>query len=527
MKKLGFVLVSFLLLVGCKKEPVSWNSSWNLPLINDTLDLLDYVNDSTIVNNAGFYSLELKRTLLDLNLNDLIEIPDTTLEENYVSAFTNLTINPGFSFVNSTEEHNIEIENVELKKIILKSGHIDITVKNPIGTVTIFNVTLPGVEKDGVIFNRQYSAPAGTNANPGVVTKSIDLTGYSIDLTGVSGSSFNKFQSQITVSSSPTGPTVVMTNQDITRVKASFKDLKVSYAKGYFGDRIFSDSTILNIKELNAYQGGLIDLPSTSVKFNIENSIKVIGEGKLHYITNENQSGNIISLTHPQIGSSLNIDAASGSWGTLMPSIKTIEFNSANSNIESYLENLGSIHKIGYTIKINPWGNISGGWDELFPSSKIKVNLEALMPLAIGMDNLKLRDTFNVDLNSDPEKTVIKSGDLILQSSNGFPFSSKLKLFFLDDSGNLLHEVTGSSEIGSSQFGTFDSQHSMNIKKNEIRFVLSEAVLSDQNNIKRIVVESAFNSINPATGAVAQALIPSGAFLAFKLKTEFVTENKF
>ena len=120
MKKLGFVLVSFLLLVGCKKEPVSWNSSWNLPLINDTLDLLDYVNDSTIVNNAGFYSLELKRTLLDLNLNDLIEIPDTTLEENYVSAFTNLTINPGFSFVNSTEEHNIEIENVELKKIILK-----------------------------------------------------------------------------------------------------------------------------------------------------------------------------------------------------------------------------------------------------------------------------------------------------------------------------------------------------------------------------------------------------------------------
>jgi len=56
---------------------------------------------------------------------------------------------------------------------------------------------------------------------------------------------------------------------------------------------------------------------------------------------------------------------------------------------------------------------------------------------------------------------------------------------------------------------------------------LSEAVLSDQNNIKRIVVESAFNSINPATGAVAQALIPSGAFLAFKLKTEFVTENKF
>ena len=53
----------------------------------------------------------------DLNLNDLIEIPDTTLEENYVSAFTNLTINPGFSFVNSTEEHNIEIENIHCHKL--------------------------------------------------------------------------------------------------------------------------------------------------------------------------------------------------------------------------------------------------------------------------------------------------------------------------------------------------------------------------------------------------------------------------
>lgn len=529
MRTLLFIFLIIFTLISCKKKPTMWESDWSLPIINDTLSLNNFVNDSTLGENvSGFYDLNLDRTLFNLGINDILDsIPDTTITENLTISFLNLTMPPGFSYVNSSEEHNLNIPDVELKKIILRNGFLDVEVHNPISTITIFNVLLPGVTKDGLMFSDQFEAPPGTNANRGIVSETIDLAGYELDLTGLSGAEFNRLVAQISVSTDPSGPTVTTTNLDTTKVKATFRGLELDYARGYFGDKIYADTTELFLEEMDIYQSGLMDVTNTSIKFEFENSIKVGGEGKLINVSNENNFGTIVSLSNPQIGVGFNLDPATGSWNNLIPSMNIVEFNSSNSNIEPYLENFGSKHTIGYSFQLNPWGNVSGGWDEIYPTSKIKVKLKANMPLSIGFDNLVLRDTFDVVLNQDPDKTRILEGDIILKASNSFPFSGSFELLFLDENGNVIHTVASLNEVQASQFGTFNTGYNFDVCDSEVKINLPANVVTDINDITQIIVQVKLNSLNATTGISEVMSIPIGAFLAIKLKTKFKTETVF
>ncbi len=527
MKRLTVLLLLSLMAFACKKEKTVWESDWAAPLINDTLSLANLTNDSTLSESSGFYELDLTRTLFNLKVSDFVAIPDTTIIENFVPAGA-FNVNPGGTFSQpASDGHVINLDEIQLKHIILKAGYIDVRVENPLGTTTVFNVQLPGTAKNGVPFSNQYAAPPGTQANPGVAEESIDLAGYEIDLTGSSGGDFNVLQSLISVSTDVNGPAVFVTPSDVTKVEATFRDVEISYARGYFGNRVVADTSDLNLDVMNAVASGMIDLPNTSITFKIENGIKVSAEGTITIAENVNNTGSLVQLTGGQMGSSFNIDPATGTWDALNPSVKTINFNSSNSNIEDYIENLGAKHKLGYKLQMNPWGNVSGGYDELFETSKLRILMEANMPLNIGVDQLVLRDTFDVQINQDPDKTRIKSGELILQASNGFPISGSIKLHLRNEAGTVLHTIAGSSELASGLFGNYSAEHGFSVANSEIRFVLSEEVLNDINDVYSIVVESTFNSLDPNTGVSAQMSIPFGAFLAVKLKTKLTSENKF
>lgn len=526
MKLLLFFLVFSVLFLSCKKEKTRWESEWSAPLISDTLSLNNLVNDSTLFDDNGVYSMSLKRTLLDFNVSELIEIPDTTISELFTPAI-NLTIAAGVSFVNSVEEHELNIPEVELKKIILKEGFIDVRLENPIPTQTFFTVNLPGVTKDGIEFSNVFIAPAVSGTQAGVIEKTISLAGYSIDLTGVSGGEHNILRSKIEVKTDPSGPSITLSTSDATKVFATFRDIKIDYARGYFGSKIISDTSVNAIEALYAIQSGVIDFPQSVVRFEIENGIKVNANAKLHLVSNENNIGNAVALNGVNIGADFNLNPATGSWNSLVPSYKTIEFNAGNSNMESYLENLGSVHNVGYSMQLNPWGNVSGSWDEIFSNSRLRIGIEVDMPLQIGMDNLIVADTFEVTLNQEPDKTRIKSGELVLETENAFPFSAGIKIYFLGENNEVLHTIIGTQGIISSLMGEFDSAEGLNVGTSNVKFLLTEEALNDINDVKFLIVEATFNSIDPVSSISEQVEIPFGAFLAIKLKTKFISENIF
>ena len=130
MKRIIVLLIVTLIASSCKKKQTIWESDWSSPLISDTLSLDKLVNDSTFSENAGFYELDLNRTLFDLNISELIVIPDTTIKNTFSFAAT-LPVSAGTDFVNNVEENDMNVQDVQLKNIILKSGFIDIRVENP------------------------------------------------------------------------------------------------------------------------------------------------------------------------------------------------------------------------------------------------------------------------------------------------------------------------------------------------------------------------------------------------------------
>jgi len=527
MKNAILILLIATLIASCKKEATVWETDWSAPIVNDTLTMTDLVNDTTLIESSGFYELDLTRTLFNLDINSVAEIPDTTIHAELDNGtWANFPVNAGTSIFQTpdVQERDLVLEDIQLTKIIMRKGQIQMRFENPLPTKVFFYLKMPGFKKDGIEFDNVYEIPAGTVANPGIMNQSIDLSQFHIDLTGLSGYDFNKFVTEIDVIAESS---VNFGDEHIVVVDATFKDIELDYARGYFGSKVISEVVDVDLEALDIYESGSIDLSTLSLSFDIENGIKVGAQGILNSVSNENALGTTVSLTGGSIGNAFNIDPATGNWNTLTPSLNSLQFTSSNSNIENYLENLGTKHTIDYSLQINPWGNTSGGWDEIFPQSQLKVKLHAQMPLAIGLDNLILRDTFEVDLNQDPEKTRIVSGELVLDASNAFPFSADVTLVMLDANGNLLHTINGTELVEASQFGDYVAAYDFNVANSQVRFILSDEVVAGINDVTHIIVKSKFNSLNPSTMISEQMIIPVDAFLSVKLKTKFKSENRF
>lgn len=526
MRYLLLCLIVGLALASCKKEATVWESDWNAPLINDTLSLTNLVNDSTLEVSSGFYNIDLTRTLLNVSASELIEIPDTTIIRSF-SPSISFDVDPGTTFDSASEFIDLELGDVQMKQIILREGFIDVKMENTIETIIYFLVKFPEVSKDGDVFQETISVPAAVNGVPGTTFVTLDLSGYKMDLSGPGGGGYNQLESIISAITDPAGDTTFISSSDVVNMEVTFRDNSIFYAQGYFGNTVISDTTSLDLSVLDVYQSGLLDISNLDIQFEIENGLKVGAIANLNMVRNENSQGNVVSLAGPNIETNITINPATGSWGSLSPSLTNLIFNEGNSNVEGYLENLGVQHEIGYYFELNPWGNSSSGWDQIFPDSRVKIELKAQMPLSIGMDDLVLKDTFDLTFNQDAERTRVVSGDLILKAKNGFPFNADVSLNLLDANGNLLHTVSGTDIIESSQYGDLDVNTNVLVQSSEVIFSLTEAMVENINDVEKVVVRAQFNSPDPNTGLSQQMLIPENAFLEVKLRSEFKTENRF
>ncbi len=532
MKKYFFYLFCLLtLFTSCHKKKTIWESDWTVPIVNDTLSFDKYVKNQIINSVSGYYELNFNRTLIDFNLTEIVKIPDTTINKSFTIPFSNFNLAPGTSFVNSVEEHPMNVQAIELKKVRLSNGVINLKLENPVNTPVFFKIQLIGVSKDGNEFEKIYKVPSGSILNPGIIENTVDISGYDLNLSGITGGTFNILQSKFTVTTDPDGINTSITDKHITKVSAQLKDLKVDYARGYFGDKIISDTIETTVDFLTKIQAGSVDFPESKLKFIVTNGLKIPAKATITSLKNSNVNGSTVPLNLTtqsafQFGEAFNLDPATGSWSTLSESKKEIEFNSTNSNLEKYLENLGAIQKIGYSIHLNPWGNTSGGWNEFFPSSRLKVEINASMPLSFELDKFTLKNTFTFEVKQNTEKTHVVSGGLTLFATNGFPISGKIILELLDSDGDVLFLVEGTEILKSSEFGNSFSK-GIKIANSTIHFVLTKEMVKKLEMVKKVNVISQFDTPSSFNNQNIKVQIPEGAFLGVKLKGDFKVENRF
>lgn len=515
MKFLIYILLIIITISSCKKETTRWESNWITPLFSDTLGVTHFVNDSMLaINSDESVQLILDREIFKFDLLELIDLPDTTLIQDFTISLNSFNLPPGTNYVDEIQDNAFDLDDAVLTRARVERGNAVIEIQNPLETATIFKVELPGVTKNGITFSQTELVPAASSGEPGKSVFKLSLAGYHIDMQGQFGNSANIIQSRMHAKTDPNGPEVTITNQDVIRFKIDIEDLKLDYAKGYFGSVDITDTTTITLNILKKITSGSLNLDDIDLEIKIRNGVKVVGEGIVTLFESENKLGNILDLTHPNFNEKFNIDVPQGSWDNLMPHETSFAFTNDNSSIKPFIEHLGFKYKVGYGVYVNPWGNTSSGNDEIFPSSFIDFRLKANFPLNIGLENLTLVDTFDVSFNEQPKTARIKSGNFILNTENTFPFGGTVVLTFLDKKGEELHTLQANEGIDPASLNVAQSQHTP--VTNELVYEVEESLINQLTDSKSIKVTVRLNSTSPTDNQVY-----SNARLGLNLKTNF------
>ena len=173
----------------------------------------------------------------------------------------------------------------------------------------------------------------------------------------------------------------------------------------------------------------------------------------------------------------------------------------------------------------NPWGNTSQGHDEAFANSRLKIKVNAQMPLSLSADGLTLKDTFELNLKQNLEKTHVTSATLVLNATNAFPVACDIVLYFMKD-GQVWHTIVADAQIASANLGQPDPIDGLLKKKSKIHIVLPPNVVADLQDLNEVAVAATFATTDPATGLATQQSIQAQAFLALQLQLQLQTQIK-
>lgn len=521
-RKIVTILILSLLLFSCKKDKTYWNSQWRIPISSDTLDLRNLVHDSIIKSNLDdSYQLILKKDLLSISIDSVINFPDTTINQDVHIAVNHVDVNPGVSFINKTEEHTFNIEGAQLKELKVKTGGIDLHIESPIQGPTILTVQLPGVTKNGQMYSQTVHAPAGSPAHPTIINQHFNLQGYTIDLRGSDGTKYNIIQSKLIIKTDPNGPIIPIDNTDIIHVDVRFSGFSPSYARGYFGQHLFTDSTQIEFEKLAHITSGSISTQDVHFDVIIFNGLKVLGRARINSFKGINSQQQTVPLSYSQIGNWSVINPATGNWGTLLPSQLKWVFTDNNSNINNFIENLPYKLKLNYNLELNHLGNTNTGWDELFPDSKIRVQFKANMPLKLGANQLTYKDTLPLHVSQNYDKTHVESGEFTLHVKNAYPFDAQVSVSAIDQGGDILFTKSGLQKIKGS--ANLNNHQPLEIVGSTLKIQLSKEETKALNQMENLVITVKFDT--PQGGQIAT--LYNNQFIYFQLFSNINLTTKY
>lgn len=511
-KAVILVAVVGLSLASCKKEKTSWDSNWAAPIVHGHLTLGDLIPlDYQATNNDNYLSIVFQESVYSFSVDTLIDLPDTTIEKKLAVNVPNLTVSPGFTYGDVYDQAYV-LDQIELKEVIVSQGTVEMGLKSPWPGKTKVTINFPKIFDGGAPFLREFLLDAGTQANPATGSATINMQGFRLDLTGVSGDLFNMISGDISVASNETVNTFDITNQDSIEYDLTFRDMLPYYAKGYFGSYQLTDTTGLKLPFMDKVLGGMIDIDSIDLNIVIKNGFNLIAQSKITLIEGYNsKTGTTVPLSFPNLNTNININPASGGLYDYVPSEYPLSINNTNSNVTDFIENLSDSIFLGYELNINPYGNVNAGSDELFPGSTMDIFLDAEFPLAFSANDLALTDTFNIDYTASTSYSP-KDSEIILDYENGFPIGAEATFYLLDEDNSVISTISGDNQI---QSGTYNSvDYSTSASTGAVIFSLTEQDLNNLDLASKIAFIVSFNTDNGQ-----KIKVNADAFFDFNLRT--------
>jgi len=435
-----FILV--VLVLGCKKEPTSWNTSNSAPLINTSLGVYDLIEDSLLsTGDDNLVSLVYSNELINFGVDSLVEVEEDTISNSFnIFPVSELEVNPGQQFFNQSEVIDFEQVDAALRRAVIAEGSLSLNATSDIEGDILFKVFIPRATRNGISFEYEAIIPAGSLSAPGVLNESANLEGYDLDLTGISGTAFSEIEIlySLTVPEYEDNVTVFSFNE--VSMEITFDGLELSFVEGFLGSEVieFNEKAFFeSIPELNE---AILNLSEASLDLSISNGFGIDLQTTLFSVKADNSiTGNQVDLTHSIIGSSINLNRAELHEQTPTPSEKSFLIDHTNSNLIDFLEVIPDSLSIQGRVELNPFGNISNYNDFASAQSSFKCTANLEIPLRASFSNLLLRDSSNVDWG---EENQIQKTTFYLYSRSTFRADATIDLRVVDESNNVLINLT-------------------------------------------------------------------------------------
>ena len=495
MKKIFLLLIPILILFSCKKreDTIRWNIDGVAPVVYGELSIYDILPDSVLGSEMdSSVSMNLDLNLFRLDLDSLVAIPDTSLLDTFALPFPfPVTASPGQVFVNQPEDNTMNMGSVELTYVEIKSGTIDYELKSSIQGKIIYEYQIPAaIDAFGNSFSQIVYVSEAASGMTASASGSFDLSGYSINLSGSSGNSFNIIRTNVNIRVDPTNATdVSVSNQDTVYIINELSNIKIDYAKGYFGNQSFiigSEKT--GLSAFSKLISGNLNIDQIDIDLELINGIGADASISFNSFTASNNN-NELALNHSIIGSNININRANEIGPTIYPYYYTTALNNSNSNIDLMLELLPDSIGYGLALELNPLGNVSAHNDFISTNAPMELNMDIQLPLSVIANNLTLADTLNIDIS---DTTGINSVMLNINLENGFPLEAQIDLLLLDENdiiiGHVLSPtlVPSASVDGSGIVSAFStSTHQLMLNQTDFNALIQN---------KKIVLKIIFNT---------------------------------
>jgi hypothetical protein len=499
LSKIFFILFFANSLFSCRKElgNADWDISVMTPIIKTSLGINNLLADSLIQQNPDT-SLKIvyNTTLYEFSVDSLVDLPDTITSQVF-SILGSFTVQPGAPIMNKVDNKDLDLGSAQVTRIVVKSGYVNLVAKNKIKEKILCTYQIPCATISGTPFEVTDLLPAGTATQSSVFTRKVDISGYTLDLTGPTGNSFNILSSVLKAWIDPNGNPIVITGSDSLEVLVNFEGLVIDYAKGYFGTQNFlSGEKFTNFDLFKKITSGTLNLQDLHLVLTIINGFGVDASLLIHEIKSFNSNSNTtVSLISSIIENTIHVNRAQETYNPSNPVIPTVtSFNLDNTNFKQLIENLPD--KLGYSLDIStdPLGNVSSGNDFVYNNYGFRADLDLEIPLSFMAQNLTLTDTVDFSL-SKPSGYDINYGTLTLIADNGFPFFASAQMYLLDENNSITDSLmNGNNTIVSAPVDA--SGKVISKKRSMIPVAVSGKKLENLYNAKRMIIVARFNTTN-------------------------------
>ena len=418
----------------CKRtEPTSWDADVQGPLAYGRLSLANILSDTLLsADDDGLWHVLLDENLTDFNLDSIVQIPDTSITKEY-PLFVAGDFPQGFALpISPTQEIRLQLPVVQLKEVHIKSGQLKYRVHSPVDGYLNCSFNIPGLTSNGVPQSLQVQTQPPVANGEFIAEGVLDLSGFELDLTGESGTSFNRIAASFTVIVDANAPEPAHVSAgDVIELEMLFVEPKVSYARGYFGTHEYALDEAIDFSAVANMPQGLLNLDGTSMQFTIRNAVGVDAQIDFNEISNWNESTQTsVALDYAPLFAPINITRAEDQGGNVQAYEYTYDLHATNSNLDVFLENLPTRFNLQGDVRINPLGNVSDANDFIYTDDALQARMKMDIPLRLGMQNLHISDTLHL---TNSEQDIPLDGTLVLWMQNGFPLEASVSLYIIEN----------------------------------------------------------------------------------------------